>query len=101
MARTRTHGATAPTISLHPEVFDRHREVIDELTDAAHRLMRRLDIEIRYANKSAKVELQRWRDQIADMGSRLDDSDPEADGGCTAWLPPLPVKRRACGPRAH
>lgn len=103
MARTRTHCATAPAPILHPEVFDRHRDVIDELTDAAHRLMRRLDIEIRYSNKSAKAELRQWRDQIAALGSHLDASDPDSDeeGSASAWIQPKPTQPSPCGFRTH
>lgn len=103
MAKTRTHCATAHSPILHPEVFDRHREVIDDLTDAAHRLMRRLDIEIRYANKSAKSELKQWRAQLAALGSHLDASDPDSDeeGSASEWIQPKRTQPSPCGFRAH
>jgi hypothetical protein len=64
---------------LDPTVFDRLRLTIDDFTDAAHRLVQQLDEEIVSAAGTARDDLQRYRDLIAEIGCQLDSSDP--DGG--------------------
>lgn len=70
---------------LDPTVFDRLRLPIDDFTDAAHCLVLQLDGEIADAVGAAKDDLQRYRDLIADLGCRLDSSDPDGGDVTGAW----------------
>lgn len=71
---------------LDPTVFNRPRLTIDDFTDAAHRLVQQLDVEIDGAAGAARGDLQRYCDLIAGLGFQLDSSDPDGgDENASQW----------------
>lgn len=72
--------------TLDPIVFNRLRNTIDDFTDAAHRLVLQLDGEIvDSVDDEARSNLRHLRALIADLGLRLDMSDPDGSDATGAW----------------
>lgn len=78
--------------SIDPIVFNRLRNTIDDFTEAAHRLVQQLDGEIVDSADEAKGNLQYFRALIADLGLRLDMSDPDGSDATDAWSTSKDIK---------